>query len=432
MPSAGGGLNASLSRSSARRRVVVTGLGAVTPLGLTAPQTFENALKGQSGIANITLFDASKFDVHFAGEVKNFNPEPVISKKDLKKMDRFIQLSLVATNEAMKDSGLESALAASEELRDRTGVFIGCGIGGLPGIEETHKILLERGPSRISPFFIPNVIINLAAGHVSMTYGLKGPNFAMVSACATGCHSIGEATNYIRYGQCDAMVAGGTEAAISGLGLGGFAAMKALSTRNENPEKASRPWDKDRDGFVLAEGAATLVLEEYEHARKRGARIYAEIIGYGASSDAYHMTNPAPGGAGAVRAMQLAIGDAQVSPNDIGYVNAHGTSTSAGDVAETEAIKTAFGLEAARKTMISSTKSMTGHTLGAAGAIESVFSILALNRGQLPPTINLDNPSPECDLDYTAKSAREVRVKYVLNNSFGFGGTNACLLFGKV
>jgi 3-oxoacyl-[acyl-carrier-protein] synthase II len=417
-----------IAAQTARRRVVVTGLGAVTPLGLNAPQTFENALKGQSGIAKITLFDATNYDVHFAGEVKNFNPETVISKKDLKRMDRFIQLALVATSEAIKDSGIEF----TDALRERTGVFLGCGIGGLPGIEETHKTLLERGPSRISPFFIPQVIINLASGHVSMIYGLKGPNFAMVSACATGCHSIGEAVNYIRYGQCDAMIAGGTESAVCGLGIGGFAAMKALSTRNEAPERASRPWDKDRDGFVLAEGSATLVLEEYEHARQRGARIYAEIVGYGTSSDAHHMTNPAPGGAGAVRAMQLAMKDAQVNASDIGYVNAHGTSTPAGDIAESEAIKTAFGLEAAKKTMVSSTKSMTGHTLGAAGAIESVFSILALQRGQLPPTINLDNPSPECDLDYIPHTARDREVKYVLNNSFGFGGTNACLLFGKI
>lgn len=410
----------------ARRRVVVTGLGAVTPLGLTAPDTFSNALKGQSGVAPITLFDSTNFDVRFAGEVKGFNPDPFIAKKEQKKMDRFIQFAIAATHEAIKDSGLEF----NDQLRERTGVFIGCGIGGLPAIEETHKTLMERGPSRISPFFIPQVIVNLAAGHVSMIYGLKGPNFAMVSACATGCHSIGEAVNYIRYGQCDAMVAGGTESAISPLGLGGFAAMKALSTRNEEPARASRPWDKDRDGFVLAEGAATLVLEEYEHAKKRGARIYAEVCGYGTSSDAYHMTNPAPGGAGAVRAMQLAIRDAAISPADIGYINAHGTSTPAGDIAESEAIKTVFGSDA-KKVAISSTKSMTGHTLGAAGAIESVFSILALTRGEIPPTINLENPSPECDLDYTPKTARQKNFKFVLNNSFGFGGTNACLLFGK-
>lgn len=413
--------------SVTRRRVVVTGLGAVTPLGLSAQETFENALRGQSGIAAITQFDASTFPVKFAGEVKNFNPDNYIPKKEQKKMDRFLQFSLAASTQALQDAGIEF----SEELKNRTGVFIGCGIGGLPSLEETSILLKERGPGRISPFFIPQVIINMASGHVSIQNGFRGPNFSMVSACATGCHSIGEATNYIRYNMCDVMVAGGTEAAVSGLGVGGFAAMKALSTRNDDPAKASRPWDQDRDGFVLAEGAAVLVLEEMEHAKKRGAKIYAEVTGYGVSSDAYHMTNPAPGGAGAVLAMKNAMKDAHILSSDIGYVNAHGTSTPAGDIAESEAIKSAFGLDAAKKTWISSTKSMTGHTLGAAGAIESVFSILALHSGKIPPTINLDNPSTDCDLDYVPHVAREKQLKHVLNNSFGFGGTNACLIFSK-
>jgi 3-oxoacyl-[acyl-carrier-protein] synthase II len=411
-----------------RRRVVVTGLGAVTPLGLTAQESFENALNAKSGIAPITLFNTEKLDVRFAGEVKNFSPDPFVSKKEQKKMDRFLHFSMAATAQAIQDSGL----TFTDELKERTGVFIGCGIGGLPAVEETHKTVLEKGPGRISPFFIPQVIINMAAGHVSIAYGLKGPNLSIVSACATGCHSIGEAVNYIRQGTCDAMIAGGTESAVCVLGVGGFAAMKALSTRNDNPEAASRPWDRDRDGFILAEGCGILVLEEYEMAKKRGAKIYAEVTGYGSSSDAHHMTNPAPGGAGAVKAMKLALQDAKVSASDVGYINAHGTSTPAGDIAESDAIKTALGLEAAKKTWISSTKSMTGHTLGAAGAIESVFSILALYRGQVPPTKNLENPSPECDLDYVPQVARERQLKHVLNNSFGFGGTNACLLFSKL
>ncbi len=416
------------SRPNGKRRVVVTGLGAVTPLGLTARETFENALKGVSGIAPITRFDASQFDVRFAGEVKGFNPDPFINKKDQKKMDRFLHFSAAAAQMAIQDCGLEW----TDELRERTGTFVGCGIGGLPGIEDTHTVLLNRGPSRISPFFIPQVISNLAAGHISIQYGFRGPNFAIVSACATGCHSIGEAVRYIRDGLCDVMIAGGTESAVCPLGIGGFAAMKALSTRNEAPEAASRPWDKDRDGFVLSEGAAVIILEDYESAKKRGARIYAEVSGYGVSSDAYHMTNPAPGGAGAARAMMLAIADAGVNPTDIGYINAHGTSTPAGDVAESDAIKSALGTDAAKKCWVSSTKSMTGHTLGAAGAIESVLSILTLQTGSVPPTINLDSPSPDCDLDYVPHTARERKLNHVLNNSFGFGGTNACLLFSRI
>lgn len=417
-----------MSGPLARRRVVVTGMGAVTPLGLSAHESFENALKAHSGVGPITLFDSSAYDVRFAGEVKNFSPDLYVAKKEQKKMDRFLLFTMAASAQAVQDSQIEF----TEELRERTGVFIGCGIGGLPGVQDTHDTLIDRGPGRISPFFIPQVIINMASGHVSIQYGLRGPNFSIVSACASGCHSIGEAVNYIRYGSCDAMIAGGTESAVCELGVGGFSAMKALSTRNDSPETASRPWDRDRDGFVLAEGCGILVLEEYERAKKRGAKIYCEVTGYGASSDAYHMTNPAPGGAGAVLAMKNALQDARINPIDVGYINAHGTSTLAGDLAESEAIKLALGAEAAKKTWISSTKSMTGHTLGAAGAIESVFSILALEQGKIPPTRNLDNPSPECDLDYVPKTARERSLKHVLNNSFGFGGTNACLIFSKL
>jgi 3-oxoacyl-[acyl-carrier-protein] synthase II len=410
-----------------QRRVVVTGLGCVTPLGLNVTDTWSAALEGRSGIANISQFDASALPVRFAGEVKNFNPDPFIHKKEQKKMDRFCQFAVASAKMAISDSGIEW----SENLKDRTGVIIGAGIGGLPVIEETVRIAIERGPDRISPFFIPQAILNMAAGHVSIINGFRGPNYSVTSACATGCHSIGEAAQYIRTSQCDVMIAGGAESTISLLGVGGFAAMKALSQRNESPEQASRPWDKDRDGFVLAEGSAVLVLEEHEHAKKRGAKIYAELKGYGVSSDAYHMTNPAPGGAGAALAMKKTLEDAQVSINDISYINAHGTSTPAGDVAETAAIKSVFG-EHAKNIWISSTKSMTGHTLGAAGAIESLFSILAVHTGKVPPTINLDNPSTDCDLDYVPKTAREGQIQFALNNSFGFGGTNACLLFGKV
>lgn len=409
------------------KRVVVTGMGALTPLGLSAQESFDSALAGRSGIAPITLFDASQFDVKFAGEVKNFSADTYIPKKEQKKMDRFLHLGLSATAQAVKDCGIEW----SEELKDRTGVFLGVGMGGLPLIEETHETLRTRGPGRISPFFIPQVIANMAAGHVSINYGFRGPNYSITSACASGSHAIGEAMRYIQLGLMDVMVAGGAESTVSPLGIGGFAAMKALSTRNEAPAKASRPWDKDRDGFVLAEAAGTLILEEYEHAKKRGARIYGELTGYGASSDASHMTNPAPKGAGAQTAMRLALQSARLNAADIGYVNAHGTSTPAGDQAETDAIKGIFGSEAA-KVWVSSTKSMTGHALGAAGAIESVFSLLALHTGKVPPTINLENPSPECDLDYVPHTAREKTLKAVMNNSFGFGGTNASLIFSRI
>jgi 3-oxoacyl-[acyl-carrier-protein] synthase II len=405
----------------------VTGLGCVSPLGLNTKETWDAALNGQSGISNITQFDSSALNVHFAGEVKNFSPDPFIPKKEQKKMERFCQFGVAAADMAIKDSGIHF----TEELKDRTGVIVGAGIGGLPEIEETHKLVNEKGPGRISPFFIPQVILNMAAGQISILHGFRGPNFSVTSACATGCHSIGEAMNYIRTGQCDVMVAGGSESTVCLLGVGGFAAMKALSTRNDSPKEASRPWDKDRDGFVLGEGGSVLILEEYEHAKKRGARIYAEALGYGVSSDAYHMTNPSQGGVGASKAMQNAINDAEISSDKINYVNAHGTSTPAGDLAETGAIKNVFGPHA-KKLWVSSTKSMMGHTLGAAGAIESLISVLSVYENKVPPTINLNNPSPDCDLDYVPHSAREGQIQYALNNSFGFGGTNACLVFSKI
>lgn len=409
------------------RRVVVTGMGMVTPLGLTMEDSWKSALAGSTGIDKILAFDATTFDVHFAGEVKNFDPNLYIEKKEQKKMDRFIQLSLASAQMAILDSGLDFTSA----LGDRTGTLVGVGIGGLSGIEVQHKILLERGPSRISPFFIPMVITNLAAGQISIKYGLRGPNFSVTSACASGAHSIGESVNYIRKGLCDVMVAGGAEAAICPMAVGGFAAMRALSTRNEQPKMASRPFDKDRDGFVLSEAAAILVLEDYEHASRRGAKIYAEVSGYGTTSDAYHMTNPAPGGVGGAGAIRLALADARLNPEQIGYINAHGTSTPVGDGLETQAIKTVFG-DHAKKLWVSSTKSMMGHSLGAAGAVESVFSILSLVENIAPPTINLDNPSDDCDLDYVPHRARDGKFHHVVNNSFGFGGTNASLVFSKI
>lgn len=409
------------------RRVVVTGMGCITPLGITCEESWSNALAGKSGIGTITSFDATNFPVQIAGQVKNFNPDDYIPKKEQKKMDRFLHFAMASAAQAVKDSGIEF----TESLQERTGTIVGAGMGGLPLIEETHQTLMDRGPSRISPFFIPQVIANMAAGHISIQYGLKGVNYSVTSACATGCHSIGEATNYIQRDICDVMIAGGTESTVSPLGIGGFAAMKALSTRNDDPTKASRPWDKDRDGFVLAEGAAVFVLEEYEHAKKRNAKIYGEVTGYGVSSDAFHMTNPVPGGAGALKAMNMALKDAKISVSDIGYINAHGTSTPAGDMAESNAVKSIFGSDA-NKVWVSSTKSMTGHALGAAGAIESFFSLMALATGKVPPTINLENPSEGCDLDYVPHTAREKSLKHVMNNSFGFGGTNASLIFSKV
>jgi 3-oxoacyl-[acyl-carrier-protein] synthase II len=409
------------------RRVVVTGMGMLTPIGLTVEESWKNAVAGVSGIDSIAGFDASAFDVRFAGEVKGFDASAWIEKKEQKKMDRFIQLSLAAAEMAIRDSGIEF----DEATLLRTGAIVGVGIGGLPGIEATHKVLLERGPFRITPFFIPMVISNLAAGQITIKYGFKGPNYSVTSACATGAHSIGESAGYIRRGICDVMIAGGAESTVSPLAIGGFSAMRALSTRNEQPKMASRPFDKDRDGFVLSEGAGILVLEDYERAARRGARIYGEVSGYGVSSDAHHMTNPAPGGSGAALAIKMALQDAGLNPEEVQYVNAHGTSTPVGDELETQALHRVFG-DHAKRLWVSSTKSMMGHSLGAAGAIESVFSICTLRENIAPPTINLENPSDGCDLDYVPATARDGKFANVLNNSFGFGGTNASLVFSRI
>lgn len=416
----------SFVRPNGQKRVVITGIGALSPLGNSLKQSWEHALAGHSGIDRITKFDASTYDVTFGGEVKNFTPDVYIEKKEQKKMDLFIQYAMATAQMAFEHSGLK----ITDENSHRTGVFIGTGIGGLPLIEEQHTKLMEKGHSRVSPFFIPSVISNLAPGWVSMTYGIRGPNFTITSACATGVHSLGEAYNYIRFGLTDQMVAGGTESTISPMAIAGFGNMKALSTRNETPQQASRPWDKDRDGFVLGEGAATFILESLESAVRRGANILCEISGYGASSDAYHITSPHPDGIGFVAAMKSAMTDAQLNPEDIQYVNAHGTSTPMGDPLESQAIKTLMK-DHAKKVWISSTKSMTGHLLGAAGAIESAFCVMSLVDQKVPPTINLNNPSPECDLDYVPLNAREGKLKHVMNNSFGFGGTNSCLIFSK-
>lgn len=406
--------------------MVITGIGAVSPLGNTLQDTWTSALSGRSGIASITKFDATQFDVRFAGEVKNFSAEAYIEKKEHKKMDLFIQYAIATSKMAFDSSGFKITDANTQ----RTGVFIGSGLGGLPYIEEQHSRLIEKGPSRVSPFFIPSSIANLAPGWVSILFGIKGPNFTVTSACASGVHSIGEAYNYIRFGLCDQMVAGGTESTVSPMAVAGFSNMRALSTRNEAPEEASRPWDNDRDGFVLGEGAATFILESLESAVQRNAPILCEISGYGASSDAYHITSPDPDGAGFVSAMQTALTDARLNPEEIQYINAHGTSTPMGDPLESHAIKKVFKNHA-KKVWISSTKSMTGHLLGAAGAIESAFSVMSIVDQKVAPTINLKNPSPECDLDYVPNVAREGKIKHVLNNSFGFGGTNSCLIFSK-
>lgn len=418
-----------LRESRPQRRVVVTGLGMVTPLGLSVSENWDNILQGRSGIGTITSFDPALFSAQIAGEVKNFDPDKVIEKKEQKKMDRFIMFSLEATRQAIEDSGLD--FANNEILKARTGSIIGVGIGGLPDIERQAKVYAEKGPSRISPFFIPAVITNMASGHITIKYGLRGPNFSVTSACASGAHSIGEAAQYIRDGHCDVMVAGGCEAAVTPLAVAGFASMKALSTRNSHPTLASRPFDQDRDGFVLSEGAGTVILEDYEHASRRGATIYGELTGYGFSSDAYHMTNPSPGGDGAALSMRLSLKDASLNPEQIGYINAHGTSTPAGDGVETAALKAVFG-DHSQKVWVSSTKSMMGHTLGAAGAIESIYCLLSLKHQVAPPTINLENPSPDCDLDYVPLVARDGHFKHVLNNSFGFGGTNASLVFSQL
>ena len=407
------------------RRIVVTGLGLVTPLGTGVEKTWAALCAGQSGIGRITKFDPAAYDAQIAGEVRDFDPGQFIEKKEIKKMDTFIHYAVGAAQLAVDDAGLKVA----PEEATKVGVYIGSGIGGLGSIEHYHEILKEKGPGRVSPFFIPMTIINLASGQVAIRIGAKGPNSCAVTACATGNHCIGDAFRLIQHGNADVMVAGGAEAAITPLGVAGFAAAKALSFRNDDPTRASRPFDKDRDGFVLGEGAGVVVLEELEHARRRGARIYAELIGYGMNSDAYHITAPPEEGEGAVRCMELALKDAGIGKDQIGYINAHGTSTMA-DAIETRAIKQVFGQQA-YKIPVSSTKSMTGHLLGAAGGIEAVFSILALHHGLLPPTINLDNPDPACDLDYVPNKARAVPIKTALSNSFGFGGVNACLIFRR-
>ncbi|WP_416559136.1 beta-ketoacyl-ACP synthase II [Limnohabitans sp. yimb22184] len=412
-----------------RRRVVVTGLGCVSPVGNTVADAWSNLLAGQSGIGPITRFDASAMSCRIVGEVKNFDLESYISAKEARTMDRFIHYGIAAAAQAIQDSGLATGEALGEEEACRIGVVIGSGIGGLPLIEETHIEYTARGARRISPFFVPASIINMISGHVSMRSGFKGPNLAVVTACTTGLHSIGEAGRLIEYGDADVMIAGGSEGTVSPLGVGGFAAMRALSTRNDDPTAASRPWDKDRDGFVLGEGAGVMVLEEYEHAKARGAKIYAELGGYGMSADAGHMT--APSMDGPRRAMLNAMRNAGVNADQINYLNAHGTSTPLGDINETNAIKAALG-DHAYKTVVSSTKSMTGHLLGGAGGIESVFTVLALHHQKVPPTINLVNPDPECDLDYCANTARDMRIDVALKNNFGFGGTNGSLVFKRI
>ncbi|MDD2685180.1 MAG: beta-ketoacyl-ACP synthase II [Gallionella sp.] len=408
-----------------KRRVVVTGLGIVSPVGIGMPLTWQNIVAGQSGITNITHFDASAFACQVAGEVKNFDASQYIPAKDARRMDRFIHFGLVAGIEAFKDSGIE----VTEQNAERIGVNIGSGIGGLPMIEDTHNDYLAAGPRKISPFFIPGTIINMISGNLSVMYGLKGPNLAMVTACTTGTHCIGESARIIEYGDADVMVCGGSEATINSLAVGGFSAARALSTRNDDPATASRPWDKDRDGFVIGEGAGVLVLEEYEHAKARGAKIYAEVVGYGMSGDAYHITSP--NSDGPKRSMLNALRNAGLNPQDVNYVNAHGTSTPMGDKNETEAIKLAFG-DYASKLVVSSTKSMTGHLLGGAGGIESVFCALAVHHQIAPPTINLFEQDPECDLDYCANTARDMKIDVAVNNNFGFGGTNGTLVFRKV
>jgi len=408
------------------RRVVVTGLGIVSPVGLNLKESWDNIVAGTNGVAPITEYDASAFPVRIAATVKNFDASHVIPAKDQKKMDIFIHYGLVAAEEAFLDAGIE----VSEANADRIGVAIGSGIGGLPMIETSHIKMLEGGPRKVSPFFVPGSIINMISGNFSIRHGIKGPNIALVTACSTGTHSIGQAARMIAYGDADVMVAGGSEKASSPLGMNGFAAARALSTRNDDPAHASRPWDRDRDGFVLGDGAGVLVLEEYEMAKARGAKIYAEVAGFGLNSDAHHMTQPVKDGSGAAKCMKLALADAGLNPDDVDYVNAHGTSTPAGDIAETNAIKTAFG-STAGKVAVSSTKSMIGHLLGAAGGVEAVFSVMAIRDQIAPPTINLENPGEGCDLDYVPNTAREMKIDVVLSNSFGFGGTNGTLVFKK-
>jgi 3-oxoacyl-[acyl-carrier-protein] synthase II len=399
----------------------------VSPVGLNVPECWANILAGKSGIAPIDFFDVSDFPVRFGGSVRGFEVTEYISAKDAKKMDPFIHYGVAAGTQAVRDAGLEITEANAE----RIGVAIGSGIGGLGGIERGHEAFLKGGPRKISPFFVPSNIINMISGNLSIIYGMKGPNIAITTACATATHSIGDAARLIEYGDADVMVAGGAEMATSPTGLGGFAAARALSTRNDDPQGASRPWDRDRDGFVLSDGAGVVVLEEYEFAKARGARIYAEVIGFGMSGDAYHMTSPAPGGEGAARCMQAAMRNAGINPEEVDYINAHGTSTPAGDKGETDAVKAAFGAHAGKVAM-SSTKSMTGHLLGAAGGIEAVFTALSIRDQVAPPTINLDNPDPDCDLDYVPGEARRMKIDVAMSNSFGFGGTNGTLIFRKL
>ncbi len=410
-----------------KRRVVVTGLGMVSPVGLDVPTAWANVLAGKSGIGPIEHFDVSAFPTRFGGSVRGFDASEYIPRKDLKKMDPFIHYGVAAACQAIRDAGLE----VDEATAERYGVIIGAGIGGIGGIEKGYEAYLKHGPRKISPFFVPSNIINMISGHVSMMFGLKGPNLAIVTACTTGTHSIGEAARLIQVGEADVMIAGGAEMATTPTGLGGFCAARALSTRNDDPQGASRPWDRDRDGFVLSDGAGVLVLEEYEHAKRRGARIYAEFLGSGLSADAYHMTAPPEDGDGARRCMLNALRSAEVNPEDVDYINAHGTSTPVGDVAETRAIKRAFG-DHARRLAVSSTKSMTGHLLGAAGGVEAIFTVLAIRDQVAPPTINLDHPDPECDLDYVPHEAREMEIDVAISNSFGFGGTNGTVVFSRL
>lgn len=410
-----------------KRRVVVTGVGLVTPLGVGTENVWQRILNGESGIAPTTRFDVTRHETKFAGEVKEFKAEEFITPKDIKRMDLFIQYALAASKIAVEDAGLDMG----SEDAERVGVIVGTGLGGLPTLEKYHSILLERGPDRISPFFIPMLIANEAPGHVAIQHGIKGPNLCIVTACATGAHSIGDSFRIIQYGDADVMVAGGTEANLTPLTVGGFNAMKALSTRNDAPQKASRPFDKDRDGFVVAEGAGIIIMEELEHARRRGAKIYAEIIGYGYNGDAYHITAPCPDGDGFIRCIRMALRDAGILPADVNYINAHGTSTELNDAAETLAIKAVFGDQAYR-VPVSSTKSMIGHLLGAAGAVESIFSVLSIRDGVCPPTINYETPDPACDLDYVPNKARKHDIRVVLSNAFGFGGTNSVLVFRRL
>ena len=413
----------------ARRRVVVTGLGLVSPVGNTVAEGWANLVAGRSGIAPITRFDASAFACRFAGEVKGFDVEAYLPGKEARHMDGFIHFGLAASIQAVQDAGLPTGDALNEETAERIGCLMGSGIGGLPMIEATDGEYRERGPRRISPFFVPASIVNMISGHLSIRFGFTGPNLAIATACTTGLHCIGEAGRLIEYGDADVMIAGGAEATVSPLGVGGFAAARALSTRNDSPETASRPWDKDRDGFVLGEGGGAMVLEEYEHAKRRGAKIYAELAGFGMGADAFHMT--APNVDGPKRAMRAALRNAGIDADQVQYLNAHGTSTPLGDINETNAIKLAFG-EHAKRLVVNSTKSMTGHLLGGAGGIESVFSVLALHHQVSPPTINIFDQDPQCDLDYCANAAREMKIEYAVKNNFGFGGTNGTLVFKRV